>query len=231
MNKLAERLRHARRRGRRLGFGVAGAPQGAERGLLIASRGPDPVGADLAVLPDAAAVAGSDALAGVELSPLTPEGAEAAERAGAAFVVYDPDDADAEALLRVDLDYVLRLPARSIEDSELRVVASLRQALVIAPAVSAPMSVAALIALRRIGLGVGAPLAVPVPATATTRLLEVLRDSGVVVLLLESPSPDDVAALRARIAELPVRPRRHDDDAHVVTGVRPEGGDDDFDDD
>ncbi len=231
MNKLAERLRHARRRGRRLGFGLAGAPEGAERGLLIAARSPDPVGADLAILPEAAAVAGSDALAGVELSPLTAEAAEAAEGAGAAFVVYDPDDADAEALLRVDLDYVLHLPARSIEDSELRAVASLRPALVIAPAVSAPMPVAGLIALRRIGLGVGAPLAVPVPATAATRLLEVLRDSGVVVLLLESPSADEVATLRARIAELPVRPRRHDDDSPVVTGVRPEGGDDDFDDD
>ena len=88
------------------------------------------------------------------------------------------------------------------------------------------------IGLAILGLATAVPaLAVPVPATATTRLLEVLRDSGVVVLLLESPSPDDVAALRARIAELPVRPRRHDDDGPVVTGVRPEGGDDDFDDD
>ncbi len=231
MNKLSERLRHARRRGRRLGFGVAGAAQAAERGLLIASRGPDPAGADLAVLPDAAAVADSDALAGVELSPLTPAGAEAAEAAEAAFVVYDPDDADAAALLRVKLDYVLRLPARPIEDSELRAVASLRPALVIAPAVAEPMPVAGLIALRRIGLSVGAPLAVPVPATAGANLLEVLRDSGVAVLLLESPSADDVAALRARIAGLPVRPRRRDEDSPVVTGVRPEGGEDDFDDD
>ena len=231
MNKLAERLRAARRRDRRLGFGPADAPQAASRGLLIAARGADAAGADLALLPDAAAVGDSAALAGVELSPLTTEGAAAAEEAGAAFVVYDPDQAEAEALLRVRLDYVLRLPARDIEDGELRAVASLRPTLVIGPAVSEPMPVAALIALRRIGLGVGAPLAVSIPATAGAGLLEVLRDSGVVVLVLESPSADEVAALRGRIAELPVRSRRREDDSPVVTGVRPEAVEDDFDDD
>ncbi len=231
MNKLAERLRAARRRDRRLGFGPADAPQAASRGLLIAARGADPAGADLAMLPDATSVAGCDALAGVELSPLTTEGAAAAEEAGAAFVVYDPDEADAEALLRVKLDYALRLPARPIEDGELRAVASLRPALVIGPAVAGPMPVAGLIELRRIGLGVGAPLAVAIPATAGAGLLEVLRDSGVVALVLESPSADEVAALRARIAELPARSRRREDDAPVVTGVRPEAVEDDFDDD
>jgi hypothetical protein len=230
MNKLAERLRAARRRDRRLGFAAAAAGA-ASRGLLIAARGAEPAGADLALLPDGTAIAAGDALAGVELSPLTAEGAEAAEAAGAAFVVYDPDQAEAEALLRVKLDYVLRLPARDIEDGELRAVASLRPTLVIGPAVAGPMPVAALIALRRIGLGVGAPLAVTVPAAAGADLLEVLRDSGVVVLVLESPSADEVAALRARVAELPVRSRRREDDAPVVTGVRPEGSEDDFDDD
>lgn len=231
MNKLAERLRAARRRDRRLGFGPADAPQAASRGLLIAARGADAAGADLALLPDAAAVGDSDALAGVELSPLTTEGAATAEEAGAAFVVYDPDQAEAEALLRVRLDYVLRLPAREIEDGELRAVASLRPTLVIGPAVGDPMPVAALIALRRVGLGVGAPLAVSIPATAGAGLLEVLRDSGVVVLVLESPSAEEVAALRARIAELPVRSRRREDDSPVVTGVRPEAIEDDFDED
>ena len=182
-------------------------------------------------MPDATAIAACDGLAGVELSPLTTAGAAAAEEAGAAFVVYDPDQAEAEALLRVRLDYVLRLPAREIEDGELRAVASLRPTLVIGPAVTEPMPVAALIALRRIGLGVGAPLAVSIPATAGAGLLEVLRDSGVVVLVLESPSADEITALRGRIAELPARSRRRDDDSPVVTGVRPEAVEDDFDDD
>ena len=44
MNKLAERLRAARRRDRRLGFGPADAPQAASRGLLIAGAAPMPPG-------------------------------------------------------------------------------------------------------------------------------------------------------------------------------------------
>lgn len=234
MNKLAERLRHARRRGgRRLGFGGAGDPEGASRGLLIAARGTPANGVDLAILPSPDAVAGAgDAVLGVEAIPLTAADAEAAEDAGATFVVYDPDQAEAEALLREELDYVLRLPDRAIEDSELRAVGSLRPTLVIGPAGEEPMPVARLIELRRIALTVGAPLAIPVPADASRALLEVLRDSGVIVLLLEDPSADQVGALRIRIAELPVGPRRRDDDSSlVVTGIRPEADEDDFDDD
>ena len=255
MNKLAERIRHARRRGnRRLGFGLAQDPQAASRGLLIAARGRDANGADLVILADLAtldatapaaasdlpATGGTgDALIGVAASPLTASGAEQAGAAGAAFVVYDAQHADADALLREKLDFVLQLPERAtpdraLEDAELRAVSTLRPALVIGPAVTAPMSVAALIDLRRTALTVGAPLAVAIPADTTSGLLEVLRDSGVVVLILDAPSAEQVSALRARIAELPVSPRRRDDDSSpVVSGVRAEADDpdDDFDDD
>ena len=234
MNKLAERIRHARRRGgRRLGFGVAGEPEGASRGLLIAARGAATEAVDLAILPEAGAVSETgDVVLGVEASPLTASDAEAAETAGAAFVVYDPDQAEAEALLREKLDYVLRLPDRAIEDSELRAVGSLRPALVIGPASEEPMPVARLIELRRIALTIGAPLAVPIAADAGRDLLEVLRDSGVVVLVLDAPSGEQVEVLRGRIAELPVGPRRRDDDsAPVVTGVRAEADEDEFEDD
>jgi hypothetical protein len=201
--------------------------------LLIAARGASAEGVDLAIVADPGAVSeAGDVVLGVEARPLTSSDAEAAEKAGAAFVVYDPDQAEAEALLREKLDYVLRLPDRAIEDSELRAVGSLRPALVIGPASEEPLPVGRLIELRRIGLTVGAPLAVPIPADAGRNLLEILRDSGVVVLVVESPSGDQVKALRARIAELPVGPRRRDDDSTpVVTGVRAEADEDDFDDD
>lgn len=239
MNKLTERIRHARRRGgRRLGFGVTGEQPATSRGLLIAARGAGAEGIDIALLPDAAAIGAvdGDVVVGVQAKPLTASAAEAAENAGAAFVAYDPDHADAEALLREKLDYVLQLPDRAVEDSELRAVSSLRPALVIGPAVGEPLPVATLIDLRRISVTIGAPLAVAIPADAGRALLEVLRDSGVVVLILESPSAEQVAALRARIDELPLSPRRRDDETSpVVTGVRPESGDveddDDFDDD
>ena len=237
MNKLAERIRHARRRGgRRLGFGLSGETQGSSRGLLIAARGSLPQGsaasgADLAIVVDAENAGTGQALLGIDSSPLTAASAEAAEQAGAAFVVYDPDQAEAEALLREKLDYVLQLPPRAIEDSELRAVSTLRPALVIGPAATEPLPVASLIELRRIALTVGAPIATPVPATAGTDLLEILRDSGVVVLILDSPSADEVTALRARIAQLPLSPRRRDDDGPVVTGVRAEADEDDLDED
>ena len=232
MNKLAERIRHARRRGgRRLGFGVSGETQGSSRGLMIAARAGDPTGADLAIVDDAAGVDAGEALLGVAASPLTTAAAQAAEEAGAAFVVYDPDHAQAEALLREKLDYVLQLPDRSVEDSELRAVGSLRPALVIGAAAAEPMPVAGLIELRRVALTVGAPLAVSVPAAAGAGLLEILRDSGVVVLLLDAPSAAEIASLRERIAALPIAPRRRDDEGPVVTGVRAEADEDDFDDD
>lgn len=238
MNKLSERLRHARRRGgRRLGFGVGDAGKATSRGLLIAARGAGAEGIDIALLPDPAAIGSTDGdvVVGVQANPLTAAAAEAAESAGAAFVVYDPDHADAEALLREKLDYALQLPDRAVEDSELRAVSTLRPTLVIGPAVGEPLPVAKLIDLRRISLTLAAPLAVAIPADAGRDLLEVLRDSGVVVLILDSPSAEQVAALRARIDELPLSPRRRDDEPPpVVTGIRAEsaaGEDDDFDDD
>ena len=238
MNKLAERIRDARRPGgRRIGFGIADAGKATSRGLLIAARGAGAEGIDIALLSDPAAIGSVDGevVVGVQASPLTAVAAEAAENAGAAFVAYDPDHADAEALLREKLDYALQLPDRAVEDSELRAVSTLRPALVIGPPVSEPLPVAKLIDLRRLSLTLAAPLAVAIPADAGRDLLEVLRDAGVVVLILDSPSAEQVAALRTRIDELPLSPRRRDDEtAPVVTGVRAESAaieDDDFDED
>jgi len=235
MNKLTERIRLARRRGgRRLGFGLTQDPQSASRGLLVAARGAPADGVDIVIVADAATAGatGSDALIGFDASPLTARGAEKAEHAGATFVVYDPDHADAQALLREKLDYVLRLPDRALEDSELRAVGTLRPALVIAPDIAEPMSVTALIDLRRIALTVSAPIGVGIPADAATGLLEVLRDSGVVTLILDAPSAEQVSTLRERIGELPVSPRRRDDESSpVVSGVRAEADEEDEEDD
>jgi hypothetical protein len=244
MNQLTERIRQARRRGgRRLGFGVT-EEQRASHGLLVAAAGVAVEGVDLAILkgcPDhpanAAAVtaarAAGAAIVGIETSPLGRAEAEAAQAAGAAFVVYDPDTALADALLVEKLDYVLRLPDREIEDSELRAVGTLRPALVIVPAVSDPLPVRALIELRRLGLSVGAPIAVQVPVDASRDLLEVLRECGVVVLVVADADAEAVAGLLARIDDLPLTPRRRDDEmGPIVTGVRPESDEaEEFDDD
>ena len=53
------------------------------------------------------------------------------------------------------------------------------------------------------------PLGAPVDAEIDVESLTALRDSGVAVVLLESPSAAEVAALAARIAEIPARPRQH----------------------
>ena len=238
MSKLTERIRQARRRGgRQLGFGASNARTAASRGLLIAAQGGGVEGADIVVVPEADAIGAAGGspgtLVGVEIAPLTAAAAEAADRGGADFVLYDPEQAQAEALMRERLDYVLRLPDRSLDEDELRAIATLRPALVVAGAVSGALSVLDLIALRRLALLIGAPLALPVPSDASGELLQILRDSGVVVVVLDSPSAEAVAALRERIAALPLGQRRDDDDVSPTLPSLPGAGvgDDDFDDD
>ena len=176
-------------------------------------------------------------LIGVEPSELTADRIQTAEQAGADFVIYQTNHANADALLSTKLDYVLRVPddaAASLGETALRTLASLGPALVIAPSVSEPLAVADLLNLRKLGMFIGAPLAVTVEPTAGAGLLEALRESGVAILLLsDTATSADVTALQETIQTLPERSRRHDEDRDVlVPGVAPaDDGDDDFDDD
>ena len=81
-----------------------------------------------------------------------------------------------------------------------------------------PLPLATLLDLRKLVRSVRVPLAVAVAADAAAGSLEALRDSGIVALILPEPSAQQVEALRARIAELPERPRRRAEEESPLLG-------------
>lgn len=226
MAKLSDAIRAARRRGGRpMGFGHAASSDGApKRGLLIAAIGPDRQGADVHIVPDGAAVEAAVADAGQHPVGLaagapTADDIAAAERAGAAFVVLDPATATADALFGDKIEYAFRLPRTTTDEGVLRAVGSLQPALILLDGASDPLPVQEMLAIRRIVMQTGTPAAAPVAADASTSLCRALRDSGVGVLLLDAPTPDQVNALRERIASIPEPSRRGREAGPVVPGV------------
>ena len=226
MGKLADKIRAVRTRADRpLGFGAAANRGGSPaRGLLIAAAGESGNGADLLIgggdLADAGglkglAAAGGGALVGVEARGLSRRGADAAEQAGIDFLLFQIADAHAEALFSGKLDYALRLETVP-EEPTLRAIGSLRPVFVLVAPVSDPFTAQRLIELRQIALGTGAPLATPVPPDLGVGSLEALRETGVAVLVLASPTSEQIAALRDRIATIPARSRRPRDEESVA---------------
>jgi hypothetical protein len=249
MTKLSDAIQSARRHGgRSLGFsggssGTSAADQ-PKRGLLIASVGNDAAGADVQVVLDAGSVAAATAAAvaattttggaipiGLGPATLTSDAAAASQEAGASFAVFDPATTNADALLNEELEYCVRV-ALDADEGQLRAIGSLRPVLIVLAALSDPLPVTEMLALRRAVMLTGAPAAVRVEPAASAPFLQSLRDSGVVALGLADPSSADVDALRARIAELPEPARKRRSDAGaVVPGVVPgQEDDDDFDD-
>jgi hypothetical protein len=247
MPKLSDAIRATRRSGgRRIGFGLPSATAGsATRGLLVVTTDRLDANAAAAILgddlSDSTAIQKrlsdrADTPLGIEPRNLTPDGIQTAEQAGVDFVVFRPETATADALLSTKLEYVLRIDedaATTSGEGDLRALASLRPSLVIAPPVSDPLPVTGLLRLRKLGMFIGAPLAVAVEPTASAGLLEALRDSGVAILLVDDPADGAVTTLQATIQSLPERSRRRDDDRDVlVPGITPaDDVEDDFDDD
>jgi len=149
---------------------------------------------------------------------------------GVGFLVVTPAGAAADALLLDSLEYALRLPPTALPDPDLHALGSLRPTLIITRVDADPLPLAALLDLRKIALGVGAPLAVEIPADASPGLLQTLRDSGIAALLLRGGAAGQVAAVRDRLAALPERkPQRRGDQATPTLPAV--SGDDEMDDD
>ncbi len=247
MPKLSDTIRATRRGGgRRIGFGLPSATAGsATRGLLVVTTDRIDANAAAAILSDDLSdptalqkrlADRNDTPLGIEPSALTSDGIQTAEQAGVDFVVFRPETATANALLSTKLEYVLRIDedaATTSAEGDLRALASLRPSLVIAPPVSDPLPVTDLLRLRKLGMFLGAPLAVAVESTASAGLLEALRDSGIAILLLSDPADGAVAALQTTAQSIPAQSRRRDNDRDVlVPGIAPADDDeDDFDDD
>ena len=217
MGQLADRLRIAKRRGDPpIGFAARAADASKRRTLLIVVTGEQAQGGDALIvradLADEAALrtltSANELPVGIEPPQLTHAGAVTAEEAGVDFVVFGVDNATAAALTRPKLDWVLRVDGLPSE-GELRALGSLRPLFIVVPPAETPISLGRAMDLRQVAMMSSTPLGAPVDAEIDVESLAALRDSGVAVVLLESPSAAEVAALAARIAEIPARPRQH----------------------
>ena len=238
MGKLADLIRQARSGGRRpMGFGAArGRAAGPAGGLVIAAVGDAPNGADLLVRSvealDAQSLAPMVAEAAVPLGIETPTldraALNAAQEAGVDFVLAPLAGAMADVLTARALDCILRIDPTAPADT-LRALGTLRVALLALPALPLPLSVEALVQVRRVAMLSGLPLAVPVSPDLEAGSLEALRDAGVALLLVDGPTPDQAAALRERITALPSPERRHDRSAVLLPTAASADEDDDDD--
>ncbi len=226
MGKFADAIRDRRKGGqRRLGFGAASEER--QPTMLVGAIGVVE-GADfcLALNDDDRAVAASSDVAvwGTRLDALTADNVGAAKESGAAFVSFDLDGARADAMLDEDVDYVIRLGDLRIDDADARALGSLRPA-ELAVEVEFPVGLGAILELRRLALLTSAPLGVKCPTDVSAGDIEALRDSGVAVFVLDRDvSSDDIAAVKQRIADLPERkPKRDEDTRPLIQTMRPDG--------
>ena len=233
MGKFADAI-HQRRKGgqRRLGFGAG--PDERQPTMLVGTIG-IVEGADfcLALSDDDRTAAESSGVAvwGTRLDALTVENVNAVKASGAAFVSFELAGARADAMLDEDVDYVVRLTDLRLGEADARALGSLRPA-ELAVEVEFPVGLSAILELRRLALLTSAPLGVKCPTDISTGDIEALRDSGVAVLVLERDvSPDDVAAVKRRVAELPERkPKRTDEAQPLIPAIRSGGSDEHSDD-
>lgn len=233
MGKFADAIRDRRKSGqRRLGFGASSEER--QPSMLLGTVGMVE-GADycLAMTESDAGAAESAGVSlwGARLIALTPDSVSNAKAHGAAFVSFLLEDARADAMLDQEMDYVVRLIEPRIDEADARALGSLRPA-AIAPSVDFPLSLSAVLDLRRLALFASSPLGVICPADVSAGDIEAMRDSGVATLVLaEGASADDVKSVQQRIMDLPERKSNRDEDAQpliptVRSGVEDGPGED-----
>lgn len=226
MGKLEDAIRDRRKtRQRRLGFGAAPGEQGPS--ILVGSLGAVE-GADFFVLHEGdedSVEVEEGQLWGMRIAAATLDRVTAAREAGAAFAAIWLEYSRAEALLDDQMDYVIRVPHTRLEDSDARALAGLRPTLV-SPNVEFPLRMRGLLELRRMGLLTGSALGATVPPDISAQDLELLRDSGVVSVLIEQANAEEIAAVKARVAGLPEHKTPRDEDLQpILPTSRPGGAD------
>lgn len=217
MSKLAEQVQKTLRvEPRRLGFGAM-APAAVPSLVIVAQVEPSALangadGADaLLVRGDAGSLRDKPALPfGLLIPDLTVASAEKAVEAGADFVVFDPDRAEAAALLTADMGFVATV-SPELTDVELRVLEALPLDAVYLQKLPR-LTVRGQVAVQRIAVLAHHPLLVPA-AGLSAKELEALREAGVSLLLAEGAKATQ--ELRKAVEGLPPRKRRRD-------GQRPE---------
>lgn len=231
MGKFADAIRDRRKsRQRRLGFGAAAEERPPS--MLVGSIGVVE-GADFCLAlseEDIAAAESADVeVWGTRLNELTPDSVAGAKERGAAFVSFEIEGARADAMLDEDIDFVIRLAELGIDESHARALGSLRPA-EIAVEVKFPASVSTIMELRRLAMLTSVPMGVKCPTDISAGDLEALRDSGVAALVIgPDAAPDDIAAVKQRIADLPERKAKRDDEAQPLIPTMRSGGDNETD--
>lgn len=223
MSKLADKIRNASRsEPQPLGFGSAKAAVAAT--MVLAGVAPDAQaaaelarrGADVVIIGSpsspAAAASGKDvtgAVAGARIAGKAANEAAAYREDGFDFVVFDPNSASATALLDDKIGYVLALPD-DLTDNEVRTLESFQLDAIDVGALAGPLTVRRQIDLRRIFAMTRKPLMAAVDAAISVVELQALRDTNVLVAVVEGAQ--NVERLRKTIDALPPRSRRKDDD-------------------
>lgn len=224
MGKFEDAIRDRRKsRQRRLGFGAAPSEQGPS--ILVGSLGAVE-GADFFVLLEGdenSTEIEAGQLWGMRVAAATLDRVTAAREAGAAFATIWLEYSRAEALLDEQMDYVIRVPHTRLEDSDARALAGLRPTLV-SPNVEFPLRMRGLLELRRMWLLTGAGLGIIVPPDISAQDLELLRDAGVVSIVIEHASAEEVAAVKARVAGLPEHKTPRDEDLQPLLPTARSGG-------
>ncbi len=219
MSKLSDKIRSAARsEPQPLGFGAAKVAVVSTMVLAAAASNAGAAaelvrrGADVVILGPASAGSGTDvsgAIAGARIGGKSAGEAAEYRAGGFDFVIFDPNTATATALLDEKIGYVLALPT-DLSDNELRTLESFQLDAIDVGALSGPLTVRRQIDLRRIFAATRKPLMATIDAAISVAELQALRDTNVLVAVVEGP--ENVERLRKTIDALPPRSRRKDDD-------------------
>ena len=205
----SDRIRRGNQRQPTRPIGFRAAKDPPPPSILIATRGPV-AGHDVCIFsePPKQRITVDRPLCGLEVDGLTAETMQSAQEAGLAFVAFRPGQSRGDAVANAEIDFALQLDDQLPEPNDARALAALRPILAILPTPQLPLALNDLLRLRRVAVLLDAPFALQTPPDISNGDLQVLRDSGLAVVILDPATPEEVAALREQIIALPEPTRR-----------------------
>lgn len=246
MSKLEEKIKRAGKTSPApLGF-TRGAAQAADPTMLVVVQVRDAgrigaaaeKGADIVIVEKADTgklkqeIEKTGACAGVIAGGASRSEVAALRDAGTDFIVVDPDASPAEATLEEKVGLVLTA-GLDAEETDLRLLGDLSIDALLAPAPEGPLTLRSALRLRRVAGLARTPLLLTADPEIDAASLQVLRDSGVVGIIVDEADAGKLGKLKETVLTLRPRGRRRDDhaDATLPAGVGAGDDEDDWDDD
>ena len=245
MSKLGDRIRKAGKvEPARLGFATFASAARAASMLTVVDVGSDAgkigdavkKGAEAILWEgDAAALRAAKVPDGVILGVKSPgagrEEVANLREAGADFLVVD-QESRGEALLDDKLGFVMSIAdGAALEDSQLRLMGELSLEALLVEVPALPMSVAGVMALRRLAALARAPMLVRAQPSTDAGDLQLLRESGAIGIVVDLSNTAKLGDLRKTIDSLPDRGRKREDKSDALVPAQAGGHDHDDDDD